>query len=440
MKQAFGWALGAGGVFAVAVLSGAGCRQIVGIGPRAAGGDAGTAAACGLSLGAGDCQSCIDTQCCAEANACSGTPVCKSIEECYAPCGNDGACIGACQAQNPSGPLPESSSIEACISTKCGAACGLSCGLRPSSQRGDTGEACDQCIASKACAQATTCGESASCRNIMACNSGCATLDCAAACESLDDAGAAEFIDLANSLAPCTTPCGSGHNWQCVGHVTWPRPASGTNNVSFLIADPINSNPIAGAQGTLCTKLYPDCSSNLGQATSDANGMISFTYTTDTHLGGLDGFFEVTAPNHVPTLFYWNFPLSEHDASLSELKFPSQDEEATLFAAEHITPLAGYGHFGVAVFDCLHEAASDVQIRLSPSDPNTIILYGGNGTGLSADAGKTDPTGIAFAANVPAGNVDMYVTSMTTGQLVAHVNFAVKDGWVNQLFVVPTPL
>lgn len=439
MKRAFGWALGAGSVFTVALFSGAGCRQIVGIGPRAAG-DAGAAASCGLDLAAGDCQSCIDTQCCTEARSCSGTPACRALEECYSPCGGDAQCIGACQAQNPSGPVPESSAIEACIATRCSSACSMSCGLRSSPERGDTGETCDQCIASKACAQAKACGESATCRSILACNASCATLDCAAACPSIDDAGAAEFAALSNSLTPCTSECGGGHNWQCVGHVTWPRPAAAINTVSLTVGDPITSNPIVGAQAKLCTKLYPDCSQSLGQATSDANGYFSFTYTTDVHVGGLDGFVEVTGPNLVPTLFYWNFPLSVTSASLGEVKLLSQAEEQVLFTTEGITPLAGHGHFGVAIFDCLHEAADDVQIRISRTDANTVILYGGNGAGLSADAGKTDATGIAFAANVPAGNVDMYVTSMTTGQYVAHVNFDVRDGWVNQVFVLPTPL
>jgi hypothetical protein len=421
------------GALVATVVVAAGCRQLVGIGERSEVDAGAVVAACGLSLPAGDCNACIQSACCAESTACNGVPSCKSLEECYAPCAGDPACITACRDQYPEGTVLESSRIEACVATHCPVDCATNCGLRPLDRGPDGGAACQACTAAQACTQARACAQSVACQSMLTCNVNCATLDCVEACIQADDAGAAAFLDLANALKVCASACNGGQDWSCVGHVSWPGPSTESNTLSLQVLDPSNNKPVPGAHVALCQRTQETCLSPVTTGTTDDAGVVVLSYQSQLNFGGMDGYAEITGTGITPTLFFWDFPLSVQNAFIPDVYALS----ASLIALD--PPLPGHGHLGVALFDCDHTGADAVTIALSSTDANTQILYHVTQTGaLSADAGSTDTSGILFVTNVPAGQVAMTVTTLT-GITVSTVSFLVRDGWVDQILAVPTP-
>ena len=112
----------------------------------------------------------------------------------------------------------------------------------------------------------------------------------------------------------------------------------------------------------------------------------------------------------------------------------------SLFAALGVTPLSGHGHLGIAALACSHSTASGATFRVTPSDPDaTKIFYATAGGGLDVNATMTDHSGVAFMANVPAGPVVIDATAVTLGQVVSHVTILVRDGYVEQVYALPTP-
>ncbi len=422
----------------------AGCRQIVGIGDRTSGdatvpSDAATdGPGCGVDLGdPGDCNACVQAHCCAAAEACENVPVCKAIEGCFAGCAGDATCLTGCSNTFPPSSTLEYAAIESCIASSCSAACSLTCDRRTIAGPPDSGDACQQCVVTNACPQSEACGTSTDCQRVVACNDACRTIDCAFACQAAYDAGTPAFSALGSQMAQCEAQCLGGQHWGCVGHVTWPTPTTTQNTVSVMLHG-LHSAAIVGADVKLCSTLAVGCASILGEATSDDGGNVVIPYAADPNFGGLDAYMMITGSGLATTLFYWNFPLSEQHANVSTVEALTPDDVSLALAAEQIAPVPGHGHVGVIAFDCTHTYADGVRFDVAPVDANTRIVYAKDGA-ISADAGETDYSGIAFIGNVPAGTVDLNVTSVATGLLVSHVSFVVVDGAIHQVFALPTP-
>jgi hypothetical protein len=98
---------------------------------------------------------------------------------------------------------------------------------RPDSTRID----CERCVADKCGAERSLCENSPRCRAMLACQGQCKDPKCIADCtdklpRSLDFA---DYFDCAFGVvsainanpAQCSTECGVGSNWECVGNYTW---------------------------------------------------------------------------------------------------------------------------------------------------------------------------------------------------------------------------
>jgi hypothetical protein len=448
LGRVLGLTVGAAGVGVLLVLVVAGCRQLVGIGDwtqaseAGAGGEAGDAGAdaCGLALPTGSCATCVASECCAQAEACAQIPLCKSIEECFARCAGDVACNGACKARFPQGALAQFLGLETCLAKSCWAECSMPCGSRLDDW-GPDGGVCSSCIQSKICPQVTACATSIDCQTTRACEAACSTVDCALACYAASDTGTALFQALGYGLANCAAPCLIGQAWTCVGHVAWPRPTTSQNTVAFRVVNVLGPTPVADASVTLCpSKGDPTCPTQADTQTTDADGGVVLSYTTDPVIGGLDGFAEITRGDILPTLFYWDFPLSVQHASLFEVEVLSQFELAVQLSKYGAAPQPGHGHVGVAARDCQLSGAVGVRVVTTPSDSFTLTLYDSAEQGLTPDAGGTDGTGVALIANVPAGvvTIDVWAPGITD-KPVSSVKVTVRDGWVHQVLALPTP-
>jgi hypothetical protein len=437
----------AAGVAVLLVLVVAGCRQLVGIGDWTQGSEAGAggevgdtgADGCGLAMPTGSCASCVASQCCGQAEACAQIPLCKSIEECFARCAGDVACNGTCKISFPQGALAQFLGLETCLATNCWSECSMPCGSRLDDWGPDAG-ACSTCIQSKVCPQVTACATSIECETVSACEGACSTVDCAAACYAASDAGTALFTSVASGLANCAAPCLLGQAWSCVGHVAWPRPTMSQNTVAFRVIGVVDHAPVADASVTLCpNKQDPRCLPPEDTQQSDADGGVILSYTVDPLVGGLDSYAEITRNDILPTLFYWDFPLSVQHAELFEVNTLTQLELTAELSQFGFTPQPGHGHIGVAARDCVFSGAVGVQVRTSLHDAFTLTLYQSAEQGLTPDAGGTDGTGVALIANVPAGLVTIDVLAPGIDKPVSSVLVTVRDGWAHQVIAVPTP-
>jgi hypothetical protein len=442
MLVAGAWTLGSFGFLLLLATS---CRQIVGIGDRSVApdaaelSDAGSGPSCPLALGlmADDCTNCIQTQCCSAAQACEGVPICTSLEQCFSACAGDPGCIATCQHTYPNKGTPEVSSLESCIGTKCGTECAMVCGTRPGFGAPDSGEACATCEGNASCSQLRACAENLDCLALGACNSACPTLDCAFQCQADYEGGLATANALASQNVTCAAECLIARKWWCVGKDVYPKATAAENTLMLQAITPLNGDPVPGVTVQLCSKVDTSCMTVAATGTTDDAGFVKLPYNFNENFGGFDAYAILSAPGIATTRFYWNFPLSVQNATVGAVETLTVADEQTLLSARSIPTIPGHGHFGVAAFDCTHILATDVSFSVSPSDEYTKIYYARD-TGLS-DAGETNLIGLAFVLNVPAGDVSLNATSVTTGQLVSQETFHITDGGLAQVYANPLP-
>jgi hypothetical protein len=141
----------------------------------------------------------------------------------------------------------------------------------------------------------------------------------------------------------------------------------------------------------------------LDSTTSNTPGQYSIGITT----GGtpVDGYLRVTDGTHLPTYAYPAVPLAT-DITENVLMV-SSTEFGVLAAAAGITPVAGKGFIGIVVKNCQGVAIAGAKVSTNPAGE---IRYSAAGI-PSSTATSTDSTGVAFVANVTAGNVTIMATA-----------------------------
>ena len=417
----------------------AACRQIVGIGDRVVADGGASPPACGLALPEGSCRACMEQHCCAAAEACASNRACKANEECVAACGDDSPCVDRCRFTAPAGIVAQVPALDACVASHCEAACSLSCGARAPQGGTDAAVACQNCIAANACSAQQACAGDVACQSISRCNQACTTLDCAAACPTSFEAGAPEWFTFAQQVSgSCGADCPA--DFGCVGHVSWPTAKASASTLHVVFTDILDSSPTSGADVKLCSKDDTACAQPLDDQPSDAQGTVTLHYTSPLATG-LDGYLQITSSVTAPTLFFWNFPLTEADGSFGgNIVTLKSASVATLFATVGITPAAGHGHLVVAGFDCNHSPAAGLQFHFrTPTDASTTLFYAAAGGGVNVASQETDRSGVALVANVPVGPVVLEAQSVALGSTVSRVTFVVRDGYIGLVFLLPTP-
>jgi hypothetical protein len=130
-------------------------------------------------------------------------------------------------------------------------------------------------------------------------------------------------------------------------------------------------------------------------------------YSVGITTGGtpVDGFLRVTDGTHLPTYAYPAVPLAT-DVTENVLMV-SSTEFGVLAAAAGITPQAGKGFVGIVVKNCQGTAIAGAKVTTSPAGE---IRYSAGGL-PSSTASATDSSGVAFVANVTAGNVTIMATA-----------------------------
>ncbi|MGO9834100.1 MAG: carboxypeptidase-like regulatory domain-containing protein [Polyangiaceae bacterium] len=392
------------------------CRQLVGITDNPP--EDLVTSICGLPYGTNACASCVDTSCCTESTACAMDPACSAYEGCLGNCNGDPSCRSQCTIDHPVGTSPDVSALSACLAANCDTACGLPCGgVADYLAEPDAAAACQSCFEQAApCAHARACGTSVDCDAFVRCGLA-AHVQFGADCVIASDAGAAFASALVQDwTGTCAAPCGVGSEWACVGHVSWPHPASTAVDLSLSVTDFASHQPISGLSVSVCSGDVPNCSTPVvSGGTTDPTGRIDYTIQNlpDSDGLGLSGYWEISQSQVYGTqLLAWGFPLStarfSHSGSLA-----SQSVTQELFSAIGITQDPSRGMISAQVFDCDGNPAPNVKITTDINDPLVHETYGISGVTTNT---VTDSTGIVIFSNVPVGVATLIASPVALGK------------------------
>jgi hypothetical protein len=305
---------------------------------------------------------------------------------------------------------------------------------------------CQDCITANYCQVAQMCAVSPDCQAHTFCRLNCVTGDCVGACALADGIGTTIYSKFTTPLIQqCQQSCEIGANWTCVGRVAWP-PAKALTRALTVHLDPED----AGLTVKLCDGLDVNCANPVGDqiGTTDATGSVTLIDSSPTTSNGqnygLDGYLDLappaTSPQEIlPTLVYWNFPLSEPDADLvTKIPVFMPGELDAISNAAGVTRDPSLGIIGLVALDCLGVMAPGVTFALtSGGGADTKIVY--ILTQGADQLGPTDDNGAALFVNVPAGPVTVTATPIALGRVSSRASVFVRAGEITEVNMSPTP-
>jgi len=208
------------------------------------------------------------------------------------------------------------------------------------------------------------------------------------------------FALIAAALAACSSgSTGPGAGFECLGQPL-PTTAPATISVSGRITQNFTS-PTA-LRGAYIFAFRTGDTTTLAADTSDTSGAYSVSFTT----GGVpvNGYIRVTDSTHLTTYAYPAVPLAASDTT--NVFMATASEFSFLAAAAGITPVAGDGFIGVIVKDCAGTPIAGATVSSSPAGQ---VRYNAGGV-PSSTATSTGTDGVAYIANVTAGNDTVQAT------------------------------
>src|SRR6267378_2365913 len=210
------------------------------------------------------------------------------------------------------------------------------------------------------------------------------------------------FALFAAGLAACgSNSSGPGAGFECIGQAL-PTTAPALINVTGMVsANVLSPGPVHGAyvyafRSGDTTRLTGD--------TTDTPGHYSVNITT----GGtpVDGYLAVSdSGHHIDTYAYPAVPLASNQTE--NVLMISSSEFGFLAAAAGVTPVTGDGFIGVVVKNC---AGTPIAGATVTSSPMGTVRYNAGGA-PSSSAVSTSADGVAYIANVRAGNVTVQASA-----------------------------
>ena len=209
------------------------------------------------------------------------------------------------------------------------------------------------------------------------------------------------FALTAAALAACGgDSSGPTAGFECLGQAL-PTTAPPLVNVTGQVKkSPLAQTPLAGAY---VFAFRTGDTTTLAADTTNTPGFYSLSITS----GGtpVNGYVRVTDSAHITTYAYPAVPLAG-DAPENVLMITSQ-EFSFLAAAAGVTPAAGNGFIGMIVKNCAGTPIAGATVTSSPAG---TVRYNAGGA-PSSTATSTASDGVAYIANVTAGNVTVQATA-----------------------------
>jgi hypothetical protein len=432
------------------VLASTACRQIVGFDEPRSHDAAAEVQVCGLPYGTLACASCAKEGCCNESLACASEGVtCAPYEACVGACVGDPTCRAQCAVDHPPGTSAQGSALAACLATHCEAACALTCGSLFYSVPPKAAPACEACYTSMtdACTRERACASSADCDALQRCLTDCQFfLDCQEACINTHPASVS--FSVFEGMSPCSSSCGFGTDWRCVGKID-PNGSKQPKSLATSLTAQVLSNsdhvtPRQGVEVAICSPKDLHCSPPVaGPGQTNAMGMVTLQVPTQSVLfggRGLVGYVQLTSRDTVPVLWAWGFPVTEASLDLTSNALgyyapsPATPDEATRQRTLLNIPQpvdATRGEMYVWVFDCFgFFGAPEVEVRIDNTDMAIVRTYFGGGS-------ATISNGFVDFQNVPAGPVWLTAVPRKLGQPSSKLPLMVREGAVTISHVYP---
>lgn len=220
-------------------------------------------------------------------------------------------------------------------------------------------------------------------------------------------------------IAAAAAACGSDSSGPAAGFECLGQPLPTTAPSAITISGQTKGNvlsqtALAGVE-VIVSRTGSD---TLAADTSSTPGLFSMTILT----GGtpIDGHLQLKKSGYLATYAYPSRPLAVSDSQ--GVLMITSSEFSLLAAAAGITPQAGKGFIGVLVKDCTGAAITGATVSTTPA---ATVLY--NVAGVpSSSAMSTADDGVAYIANVAAGNVTV-MASVSGHTLRQHVVNARAD-------------
>jgi hypothetical protein len=224
--------------------------------------------------------------------------------------------------------------------------------------------------------------------------------------------------------------------WGCLDQPAPAAPGPGPFNVTLHLQNIAESNPVAGAEVTLCRKLDTTCESPEGASSTDASGEVTFQVPR-----GFDGYVQTVKidpsldPQQqlVPSYYYFNPGVdSDLRVTLNAMTGALLLQLAFLVEAPQ---MADRGLILVNALNCRLEPAVGVAFSTDPADTLSTLFYVVGGV-PDTSSGATGPDGFAGFANINAGNVAVTGEIAETGREIDSVAFHVRPSSLTQTRLV----
>ncbi len=208
------------------------------------------------------------------------------------------------------------------------------------------------------------------------------------------------LVLFAAGLAACgSDSSGPGAGFECLGQ---PLPTTAPAGITFTgqtKSGLLSQNALSGVE-VIVSRTGTD---TVGADTSSASGLFSISFLT----GGtpVDGHLQLKKSGYLSTYAYRSRPLVAND-SVGVLMITSS-EFSFVAGAAGVTPVAGDGFIGVVVTNCAGTPLAGATVSSTPAG---TVRYNVGGA-PSSSAGSTSADGVAYIANVAAGNVTVKATA-----------------------------
>jgi hypothetical protein len=187
---------------------------------------------------------------------------------------------------------------------------------------------------------------------------------------------------------------GPDARYACLGQAL-PTTAPPLITITGQVTDIVSHGPVSSAPISAFRTV--DTTTTLAADTTNTPGFFILSITT----GGapVDGYLRVTDSSYLSTYAYPAQPLRAD--TVNNISMVTPTEFSLLAAAAGIMPQAGDGFIGIVVKDCTGAAVAGATVSTTPAG---TVLY--NAAGVpSSTASSTAADGIAYIANVTAGDV-----------------------------------
>jgi len=207
------------------------------------------------------------------------------------------------------------------------------------------------------------------------------------------------------ALAVALAACGSDSSGPTPGFECLGQPLPTTAPATISVSGRITQNFISqtALRGAYIFAFRTGATDTLAADTSDTPGNYEVSFAT----GGtpVNGYLRVTDSTHLTTYAYPAVPLARTDTQ--NVFMATANEFSFLAAAAGITPVAGDGFIGVVVRNCAGDPVANATVSSSPAGE---VRYNAGGA-PSSSATVTGSDGVAYIANVAAGNVTVQATA-----------------------------